>query len=91
MKLKTKHFTKSPCIRFEKLKDPKLAEVFQARVIGKFAALGIFDSDIDTLVHSLKDEQLATAEGVLGRLREFAKSHRLTLANTFHPHNLVCF
>ena len=51
------------------MKDPKLAEVFQAKVIGKFAALGIFDSDIDTLVHSLKDEQLATAEGVLGRQR----------------------
>ena len=69
MKLKTKHFTKSPRIQFEKMKDPKLAEVFQAKVIGKFAALGIFDSDIDTLVHSLKDEQLATAEGVLGRQR----------------------
>ena len=40
LKLKTKHFTKSPGIRFylEKLKDPKIAEVFQAKVGGKFAA-----------------------------------------------------
>ena len=32
LKLKTKHFTKSPRIRFdlEKLEDPKIAEVFQA-------------------------------------------------------------
>ena len=69
MKLKTKRLTKSPCIRFEKLKDPKTAEVFQANVGGKFAALYILDSEIDTLVNSLKEGLLATAEGVLGRQR----------------------
>ena len=41
-------------MRFEKLKDSKTAEVFQAKVGGKFAALCILDSDIDTLATSLK-------------------------------------
>ena len=65
MKLKTKRLTKSPCIRFEKLKDPKTAEVFQAKVGGKFAALYILDSEIDTLVNSLKEGLLATVEEFL--------------------------
>ena len=41
MKLTLKGFTKIPRIRFdlEKLKDPKTAEVFQAMVGGKLAAL----------------------------------------------------
>ena len=69
MKLKTKRFTKSPRIRLEKLKDPKTAEVFNAKVGEKFAALCILDSDIDTLANSLKEGLLATAEGVLGRQR----------------------
>ena len=43
--------------------------MFQAKVGGKFAALCIFDSDIDTLVNSLKEGLLATAEGVLWRQR----------------------
>ena len=67
MKLKTKHFTKNHCIQFEKLKDPKITEVFQAEVGGMFAALCILDSDTDTLANSLKEVLVATAEGVLGR------------------------
>ena len=67
MKLKTKLFTKSPRIQFEKLKDPKIAEVFQSEVGGKFAALCILDSDIDTLANSLKEVLVTTATGVLGR------------------------
>ena len=43
--------------------------MFQAEVGRKFAALCILDSDIDTLVNSLKEGLLATAEGVLGRQR----------------------
>ena len=69
MKLKTKRFTKSPRIHFEKLKDPKIAEVLQAEVGGMFAALCILDSDTDTLANSLKKRLLATAEGVLWRQR----------------------
>ena len=67
MQLKTKRFTNSPCKQFEKLKDPKIAEVFQSEVGGKFAALCILDSDIDTLANSLKEVLVTTATGVLGR------------------------
>ena len=69
MKLKSKRFTKSPRIRSEKLKDPKTAEVFQAKVGGKFAAQCILDSEIDTFANSIKEELLATTEGVLWRQR----------------------
>ena len=44
--------------------------MFQARVGGKFAALCIFDSDVDTLASSLKEGQLSTAEEVLWRQRK---------------------
>ena len=64
LKLKTKRFTKSPCIRFdlEKLKDPKIAEVFQANVGGKFEALCTPDSAVDTLANGLKEILLSSAE-----------------------------
>ena len=72
LKLKIERCTKRPRIRFDlkKLKDPKSAEMFQARVGGKFAALCIFDSDVDTLASSLKEGQLSTAEEVLWRQRK---------------------
>ena len=56
LKLQTKRFRKSPRIRFdlEKLKDPKIVGVFQARVNGKFAAICVLDSDVDTLANSIK-------------------------------------
>ena len=43
--------------------------MFQAKVGGKFAALCILDSDIDTFSNSVKEGLLATTEGVLGRQR----------------------
>ena len=54
LKPKTKRFTKSPRIQFDlgKLKDPKIAEEFQAKVGGKFAALSVLDNDVDTLASS---------------------------------------
>ena len=69
LKLKTERFTKSPSIRFdlEKVKDPKIAEVFQARVGGQLAALCVLDTDKDTLSNSLKEGLLSTAEEILGR------------------------
>ena len=38
-------------IRFdhEKLKGPEVAEIFQAKIGGKFAALSILDSDMDMI------------------------------------------
>ena len=66
-KLKTKHFTEGPPIRFdlEKLEDLKIADVYQAMVGGKLADFCVLDSDIDTLANSLKDVLLSTGEEVL--------------------------
>ena len=44
--------------------------MFHAKVGGKLAALCILDSGIDTLVNSIKEGLLATAEGVLGKQDE---------------------
>ena len=51
LKLKTKRFTKNHRVRFdlETLKDPKIPEVFQVKIGGKFAVLCVLDSDADTL------------------------------------------
>ena len=72
LKLKTKHFTKSPCPRFdlEKLRDLKIPKVFQARVDGSFAALCVLDRCVDTLGNSLKEVLPSTAEEVLGTQRK---------------------
>ena len=69
--LQTKCFTKSPHIRFdpEKLKTPKIAVVFPAEIGGKFAAVCILDSDVDTLANSLKEVLLPAAEEALGNRR----------------------
>ena len=45
-------------------KDPKIVEVFQVRIGGTFAALCVFDSDVDTLANGLKERLLSTAEEV---------------------------
>ena len=42
-------------------------EVSQAKVGGKFAALCIFDSDVDTFANSLNEGLLSTAVEVIGR------------------------
>ena len=72
LKLKTKHFINNHRIQFdlEKLKDLKIAEVFQAKVGGKFAALCILHSDVETLANSLKEGLLSAAEEVFGRQRK---------------------
>ena len=71
MKLKVKRRPQNPRIRFdlEKLKDPQIAEMFKAQVGGKFAALNILDSEVDTLACDIKEVLLTTAEEVLGRKR----------------------
>ena len=60
LKLETKRFTKSPRIRFdpEKLKDLKIASVFQATVGEKFAAVCVLCSDVDSLANSLTETLL---------------------------------
>ena len=49
------------------LKDPKMAEIFQAQVGGKFAALSLLDNDTDTFTSDINEVLLLTAEEVLGR------------------------
>ena len=44
--------------------------MFQAYTGGKFAALCVLDSDVDTLANSLKEGLLSTAEEVLGRQKK---------------------
>ena len=63
---------KSHRIRFdlEKLKDPKIAEVFQAKVGGKLSALCVLDSDVDTPANSRKEGLLSTAEEVLWKRKK---------------------
>ena len=72
LKLKTKRFTKSPRIRFdlEKIKNPKIVEMFQDKVDGRFAALCVLDNNVDNLANGLKEMLLPTAEKVLGRQRK---------------------
>ena len=69
LKLKAKHCSKNPYIRFdlEKLKDPKVTKVFQAQVGGKFIALNLNDNDVEMLTGNIKEVLLTTAEEVLGK------------------------
>ena len=69
LKLKAKYCPKKPHICFDlvKLKDPKVAKVFQAQVGGKFAALNPIDSSVETLTGNIKEVLHTTAEEVLGK------------------------
>ena len=75
LKLKAKRCPKNPRIRFdlEKLTDPEVADIFQAQVGGKFAALNLLISDVDTLASDFREVLLTTAEEVLGRQRKKIK------------------
>ena len=64
-------------IRFdlEKLKDTQVAEIFQAKIGGKFAALSILDSDmdIDMLTDTFNTAVTDTANEILGKYRPVKK------------------
>ena len=72
-KLHMKRATKqcSTRIRFdlEKLKDPEVAEIFQAKIGRKFAALSILDSDMDMylLTNAFNTAVTDTANEILGK------------------------
>ncbi|XP_076454867.1 uncharacterized protein LOC143289703 [Babylonia areolata] len=72
LKLKCKRCPRNPRIRFdlEKLKDPEIADVFQAQVGVKFAALNLMDIDVDTLANNIKEVLTTTAEQVVGKKRK---------------------
>ena len=64
-------------IRFdlEKLKDPEVAEIFQAKIGGNFAALSILDSDMDMvmLTDTFNTAVTDTANVILGKYRPVKK------------------
>ena len=64
-------------IRFdlEKLKDPEVAEIFKAKIGGKFAALSILDSDMDMdmLTDTFNTAVTDTANEILGKYRPVKK------------------
>ena len=69
-------------IRFdlEKLKDPEVAEIFQAKIGGKFAALSIldFDMDMDMLTDTFNTAVTDTANESLGKYRPVKKPWVIT-------------
>ena len=56
LKLKKIHQQKSPRLQFDidNLKDPEITTSFEARLGGKFAALNIFEEDINVLTDNIK-------------------------------------
>ena len=64
-------------IRFdlEKMKDPEVAEIFQAKIGGKFAALSILDSDMDMdmLTDTFNTAATNTANEILAKYRPVKK------------------
>jgi len=75
LRLKKIHKRNNIRIKFdlEKLKDPEVLEFFQARIGGKFAALTVIDSDIDTLTNSFNTAVTETASELLGKHRPVKK------------------
>ena len=72
LRLKKKPQTSSPRIKFdlERLKDPAVADMFQAQLGGRFAALSVLDSDLNDLTTEFNEAVTETAKEVLGRQRK---------------------
>ena len=75
LKLKNKSISKNPRMRFDfdKLKNPEIAEAFQAQIGTKFEALNILETDIDTITNDIKEVFLSSAEEVRGKERRKIK------------------
>lgn len=78
-KLHLKRVKKQGCTRIkfdlEKLKDPDVAEIFQATIGRKFAALSLLDPDmdLDTLTNSFNKSVIDSTKEVLGKHRRVKK------------------
>lgn len=72
LKLKKNNKQGSPRIRFnvDKLNDPEIASIFEAKVGGRFAALNLLEDDINTLTDNIKDVLHETGMEVLGKARK---------------------
>lgn len=51
----------------DKLKNPEIVEVFQAKVGGRLSVLNVLEDDINTLTDNVKEILQETATEVLGR------------------------
>uniref|UniRef100_A0A0L8IAK6 Endonuclease/exonuclease/phosphatase domain-containing protein n=1 Tax=Octopus bimaculoides TaxID=37653 RepID=A0A0L8IAK6_OCTBM len=69
LKLKRTYKKRAIHIRFDvdKLKDPKVAVEFEAKVGGRFAALNFLKDDINSLTDNIKETLCELAVDVLGR------------------------
>ena len=54
----------------DKLKDPEVAAIFEAKVGGRFAALNLLEEDINSLTDNIKDVLQESAAEVLGKRRK---------------------
>ena len=74
VKLKLKK-SLGPRLKFnlEKLKDPEVADLFEATIGGKFAAFNLLEENIDTLTKSIHGALVDTASKVLGKSRKRKK------------------
>ncbi|KAK3871096.1 hypothetical protein Pcinc_023742 [Petrolisthes cinctipes] len=66
---------KNTRLRFnlEKLKDPRISEVFQATVDGKFAPLLQLDEDLEAITNNFNSVMTETANEVLGKSQRKSK------------------
>ena len=53
----------------ERLKDPQVADVFQAMIGGKFAPLNLLNAEVDTLVNSFNKALTESAGEIVGKRR----------------------
>ena len=62
-----------PKFNLERLKDPKVADLFKATIGGKFAALNLLEENIDNLTENIHGALVDTASEVLGKARKKKK------------------
>ena len=72
IKLKKNFKAKQSRVKYdvERLKDPEILDIFQARIGGRFAALSLLDKDINELTSNFNEVMKDAAEEVLGRKRK---------------------
>ena len=64
-----------PKLRFniEKLTDPQAADLFEATIACRFAALNLLEENIDSLTENIHGELINTASEVFGKARRKKK------------------
>ena len=60
-------------VNLEKLKDPQVADLFEATIGGKFAALNLLEKNIDSLTENIHGALIDTVSEVLDKARKKEK------------------